>query len=63
MTKSRSELQKIVTDNGGEVKSSVSGGLAYLVIANPRSNSSKAKKARSIGTKLISEQEFLALIS
>lgn len=43
---------------GGIVKSGVSKGLEYLVMANPSSMSNKAKKAREYGTKLIGYKEF-----
>jgi len=59
----RAEAEKMVEDNGGSVKSSVGKGLSYLVIADPTSNSSKAVKARSLGTKCIDEKQFLALIN
>lgn len=60
--KPRKELQKLVTDNGGDVKSNVGKGLTYLVMADPNSNSSKAIAARKHGTKCISEEEFLAML-
>lgn len=60
--KPRKELQKLVTDNGGDVKNSVGKGLTYLVMADPDSNSSKAVAARKHGTKCISEDEFLAML-
>jgi DNA ligase (NAD+) len=57
----RTEAEKIVKENGGEIKS-VSGKLTYLVIADPDSQSSKAKKARKLGVELISEEQFMDMI-
>lgn len=51
--KKRSILEKMIADNGGEVRDSVTKGLTYLVMADPASNSSKAKKARELGTECI----------
>lgn len=59
----RDELQGIARDKGWVVKDGVSKGLTYLVMADANSNSSKASKARSIGTKCISEEEFLAMVN
>lgn len=62
MTNKRPMLEKMAADAGGDVKSSVGKGLTYLVIADPNSTSSKATAARKLGTKLISEDEFLDLV-
>jgi DNA ligase (NAD+) len=62
MEKPRPQLQKMVEENGGDVKKSVGKGLQYLVIADPNSTSSKAEAARKLGTKLISEQDFLNML-
>lgn len=51
--KKRSVLEKIVTENGGEVLDRVTKGLSYLVMADPDSASSKAQKAREYGTECI----------
>ena len=37
-------------------------GLSYLVTNDPGSGSSKNKKAKELGVKIIDEKEFLALI-
>ena len=58
----RAEVEKMIQDNGGEIKSSVGKGLTYLVIADPNSTSSKAQAARKLGTTLISEDDFLNLV-
>ena len=60
-TMGRKEAQKLAESSGFEVKGGVNKGLTYLVMADPNSNSSKARKARELGTKCISEKEFLAM--
>jgi DNA ligase (NAD+) len=54
----RKELQALVRSKGHIVKDDVSAGLTYLVLADPNSTSSKAVKARKLGTQCISETEF-----
>jgi DNA ligase (NAD+) len=49
----RSELETMVQANGGTVLDRVTKGLTYLVMADPNSGSSKAKKAREYGTECI----------
>lgn len=58
----RSEAQRLVKENGGEVKSGVSKGLNFLVQANKNSTSSKSKKAVEYGTEVISEVEFMDML-
>ena len=58
----RPQLQKMVEENGGDIKKSVGKGLVFLVIADPNSTSSKAKAARKLGTKLISEKDFMKML-
>jgi len=36
--------------------------LTYLVMADPTSTSSKAEKARKLGTQCISEEDFVRLL-
>ena len=62
MAYKRADLEKMVEENGGEVRSSVSGDLTYLVQADPNSTSSKSEKARKIGTKIITPEEFLEMV-
>lgn len=57
----RKELQKMVEDAGGVNASAVKKGLDYLVIADPSSMTVKAVKARELGVKLISEEEFMKM--
>lgn len=60
-TLTRNDAQKLATESGFEVKGGVTKGLTYLVMADPNSQSGKARKARELGTKLLSEKEFLAM--
>ena len=57
----RADLEKFITDNGGELKSSVSRGTTHLLITDPNSTSSKAVAARKLGIKLIDEDSLLNL--
>ena len=58
----RSDLQKIVKDNGGIVQSGVSGETDYLITNDEQSSSSKFKKAQSLNIPIISEEKFFKLI-
>ena len=58
----RKELQMLVEENGGIVKSGVAKGLNYLVSDDKNSGSSKMVKAKSLGITLISSEEFLKMI-
>ena len=58
----RAEVEKLIQENGGEVKNNVGKGLLYLIIADPNSNSSKAQAARKFGTILINEAQFLEMV-
>jgi DNA ligase (NAD+) len=62
LSMSRKDAQDSVLKNGGEVKSSVTKGLTYLVTNDPNSGSTKNKKAHQLGTQVIGEKEFLELI-
>lgn len=62
MKMKRPLLEKMAAEQGADVKNSVGKGLTYLVIADPNSTSSKAQAARKLGTKLITEDEFLDLV-
>lgn len=58
----RKELVQIVEANGGTVRSGVTKGLDYLVLADPSSTSSKAQKARNLGTAIIDEAGLEAVV-
>jgi len=59
---SRKEVEKLVKEAGGIVKSSVTKDLSYLVTNTPDSGSSKNKKAQLIGCKIITENEFYKIL-
>lgn len=61
MPQPRSYYEKFIKENGGTVVSSVSKNTTYLVIADTNSTSSKAKKARKLGTKLIAPDELIEM--
>ncbi|MBT8245833.1 MAG: NAD-dependent DNA ligase LigA [Winogradskyella sp.] len=58
---SRTELKKLIEDNGGKVSSSISSKTSYLV-AGDKMGPSKRTKAENIGVTIISEADFLSLI-
>lgn len=58
----RSELQKIVKQNGGIVQSGVSKETNYLITNDTESSSSKFKKAQQLNIPIISEEKFFKLL-
>jgi len=60
-TVSRTELKKLIEDNGGKVSSSISSKTSYLV-AGDKMGPSKRAKAETLSVSIISEQDFLNLI-
>lgn len=58
----RPQLHKLVLENGGEIKKSVGRGVSFLVMADPKSTTTKAKAAKKFGTELISEEKFMEMI-
>jgi DNA ligase (NAD+) len=63
MSRNRKLIATDIENAGGDVKGSVSNGLDYLVIADANSTSSKAQKARKLGTKVIGEDELMGMIN
>lgn len=59
---SRDELKAKIEANGGKVVSSISKKLDYL-IAGDKMGPSKKEKAESLSVQIISEEEFLGLLS
>ncbi len=59
---SRTELKKLIEDNGGKVSSSISGKTSY-VVAGDNMGTSKRTKAEGLGVPIISEDDFLQMIS
>ncbi len=60
-TRPRTELEDLVKSSGGTLISSVSKKLSYLV-AGQNMGPSKREKAETLGVKIISETDFLALL-
>ena len=59
---SRNELKKAIEDNGGKVSSSISKKTDY-VVAGDNMGPSKKTKAEDLGVAIISEDDFIELIS
>ncbi|WP_136465592.1 NAD-dependent DNA ligase LigA [Flagellimonas onchidii] len=57
----RTELKKLIEDNGGKVSSSISSKTSFLV-AGANMGPSKKTKAEGLGVPIISEQEFLKML-
>lgn len=59
---SRTELKKLIEDNGGKVSSSISAKTGF-VVAGDNMGPSKRAKAEELGVPIISEDDFLEMIS
>jgi len=59
---SRNELKKLIEQNGGKVSSSISKKTSY-VVAGDKMGPSKKTKAEDLGVPIITEEDFLLLIS
>jgi DNA ligase (NAD+) len=59
---SRIELKKLIEDNGGKVSGSISGKTSF-VVAGDKMGPSKRTKAEGLGIPIISEDDFLQMIS
>lgn len=55
----RKELQQFIEERGGKAASSVSTKTNYLINNDILSNSTKNKKAKELGVKIITEDEFI----
>lgn len=60
-TFSRDEIKQLIEDNGGKNVSSVSAKTDYL-LAGDKMGPAKLKKAEGLGVKIISEDDFIAMI-
>ncbi|MCR5862191.1 NAD-dependent DNA ligase LigA [Flavobacterium sp. J372] len=58
---SRDDLKKAIEDNGGKVGSSISSKTDY-VVAGDNMGPAKLEKAKQLGVKIISEDEFIQLL-
>jgi DNA ligase (NAD+) len=59
----RKELQKEIEALGGKVTGSVTSKTSYLINNDAESESSKNKKARELGVPVVTEKEFIKMIS
>lgn len=59
---SRNDLKKLIEDNGGKVSSSISSKTSFLV-AGDKMGPSKLQKAEKLEITIISESDFLEMIS
>jgi len=59
---SRTELKKLIEDNGGKVSSSISSKTSYIV-AGAKMGPSKKEKAKKLNITLLSEADFLQKIN
>lgn len=60
---SRNKFLDFAKEHGYESKSGVSKGLTYLINNDITSNSSKNKKAKELGIKILTEADFMDLIN
>ncbi|MBT8187278.1 MAG: NAD-dependent DNA ligase LigA [Croceitalea sp.] len=61
-TLGRTELKKLIEDNGGKVASSISSRTTY-VVAGDNMGPSKKTKAENLGIPIITEQDFLTMLN
>jgi len=61
MANKRGDLENMVKGLGGEVKSSVTKKLSYLVLAD--TTTTKAAQAKKYGVRCLSEDEFLTMVN
>ena len=59
----RKDLQSLIESKGGKVTTSVSANTHYLINNDAASASAKNKKALDLGVEIITEEEFLKLIT
>ncbi len=59
---SRTDLKKLIEDNGGKVSSTISAKTNFLV-AGENMGPSKLAKAEKLGTQILSEDAFLAMLN
>ncbi len=63
LSRPRKEYEELVEANGGTLLGGVTKELHYLVMADPESGSSKAQKAKQLGTACIDEDAFQKLLA
>lgn len=57
-----SDLKEFITSRGGFLRSAVSSKTDYLICNDANSQTTKAKRARELGVKFITEEEFLKMV-
>lgn len=62
MSLARADIEELALSRGMKVVGSVSKKVDFLVVADPFSESTKARKARECGTQIVSERAFLELV-
>ncbi len=55
----RNELKAVIETKGGKVTGSVTSKTACLINNDTASNSSKNKKAKELGIRILSEEDFM----
>ena len=61
--KNREELAAVIERNGGKISGSVSAKTSYMINNDAASNSGKNRKAHDLGIPVISESEFIQIIT
>jgi DNA ligase (NAD+) len=59
----RNEVKAVIEERGGKVTGSVTSKTNYLINNDTTSNSSKNKKAKELNIPIISEEDFLKMLS
>lgn len=59
----RNEVKDVIESKGGKVTGSVTGKTNYLINNDINSTSSKNKKAKELGIPIITEEDFLSMLS
>jgi DNA ligase (NAD+) len=62
LSRKRDEVAAMIEEAGGVMQNGVGKGTNFLVIADPSSTSSKAQKARKLGTELIGEEQLMEML-
>jgi len=62
LSQPRKDFEKLIEDNGGLLRSSISKDTSYLISNDTTSSSSKLSKAKSLNVPIISEDKLLEMI-
>lgn len=57
------EWEELVTSRGGKISGSVSKKTTLVVAADPNENSGKLEKARELGIKIVSKEQFATMVN